>query len=167
MKKKISWFINHFEEVFCVIFMTLMVISLLLQVYFRYIVGKSLPWSEEISRYAFLFLVYFATILSARNKTHIRVTAQFKPLSPRLRKGIMLFSDLIWLIFNCVVIYKGIEVFISMGVNKQISPVLGWNMKYIFLIVPVSFMLMTLRMLQNYYKDYVNAKNEGGNLNAN
>ncbi|MFZ5944741.1 MAG: TRAP transporter small permease [Bacillota bacterium] len=166
MKKSISWFIKNFEEFFCVVFMSTMVISLLLQVYFRYFVGKSLPWSEEISRYAFLFLVYFATILSTKNKTHIRVTAQFKPLPAKIRKLFTWSSDLIWLVFNCVVIYKGLEVFISMGKNKYISPVLGWDIKYIFIIVPLSFFLMTVRILQNYYLDYFKAKKEGGNLNA-
>ena len=166
MKKSISWFINNFEEIFCVIFMSTMVVSLLLQVFFRYVIGKSLPWSEEISRYAFLFLVYSATILSTKNKTHIRVTAQFKPLPPKIRKIFIWLSDLIWIVFNCVVIYKGLEVFISMGKNKYISPVLGWDIKYIFIIVPLSFFLMTLRILQNYYQDYIKVKGEGGNLNA-
>ncbi|MFZ7101186.1 MAG: TRAP transporter small permease [Peptococcaceae bacterium] len=166
MKKKVSWFIKNFEEVFCVIFMLVMIISLLMQVFFRYVIGKSLPWTEEISRYGFVFLVYFATVLSAKNKTHIRVTAQFKPLKAKLRRKVLLLSDCVWLVFNCVVVYKGFEVFVSMGKNKQISPVLGWDMKYIFLIVPIGFLLMTFRILQNYYQEYLESKEKGGTLNA-
>lgn len=167
MKKKIEWFINNSEECFCVIFMTTMVISLFLQVIFRYIVGKSLPWSEEISRYGFVFLVYFAAVLVTKYQGHIRVTAQFKPFKPIVGKIFILISDLIWLAFNGIVTYQAILVYIGMGVNKQISPVLGWNLKYVFLVIPVSFLFMTFRILQNYYKDYIKTKNEGGSLNAN
>lgn len=166
MKRKLKWFIDNFEEVSCVIFMSIMVISLLLQVYFRYVVGKSLPWSESISRFAFLFLVCLATSLSAKKKTHIRVTAQFKLLPPEYRKVFLWLSDTIWIIFNCAVIYLGFKVYIDMGKNLYISPVLGWNLKYIFIIIPISFLLITLRMLENYYQEYIKAKNKGGNPHA-
>ncbi len=164
MKKRVVWLIDHFEELFCAITMSLMVLSLALQIFFRYVVGKSLPWTEEVSRYSFVFLVYFATILSAKNKTHIRVTAQFKPFKENIRKKILLFSDIIWLLFNCAITVIGVGVFISMGENKQISAVLGWDLKYVFIIVPAAFLMMTLRILYNYYQDYAVTRNKGENL---
>lgn len=164
MKRKILWVINHCEEIFCNVSLTLMIVSLLAQIYFRYIVGKSLPWSEEISRIAFLALVFSANSLSAKNKSHIRVTFQLKFLPSKIRKAIELLGDAIWIVFNCAIVYIGYKVFLNMGEYKFISPVLGWDLKYVFIIIPISFALMTLRILQNYYQDYIRTKRqEGGN----
>ncbi|WP_158232503.1 TRAP transporter small permease [Sporosarcina sp. P13] len=142
--------------------------SLLLQIYFRYAVGKSLPWTEELSRFAFLFLVFMVISISVKRHSHIRVTVQFRMFSPRVQSILMVISDLIWFAFNCVVIYTGLKLFMDMGASNrtQISPVLGWNLKYVYAILPIGFLLMNIRMIQNYCLSYLDKKNQRGNVNV-
>ncbi|MDK2822057.1 MAG: hypothetical protein PWP31_2022 [Clostridia bacterium] len=151
LKNKVKWFFNNFEEVFGAIFLTSTIIFLFIQVIFRYVVGKSLPWTEELSRFAFLGLVYIGTSLAAKNRSHIRVTAQFKILPVKLQNFMIMLADLIWVIFNCVVIWQGILLYQSMNQYPLISPVLDWNLKYLFLIIPTCFGLQIFRILQGYY----------------
>jgi len=56
-------------------------------------------------------------------------------------------------VFNIVIIYKSIFLIKSMLQFPYISPTLGWSMAYVYLIFPLSFSLMTIRIIQvNYLK---------------
>ncbi len=134
-----------------------MLISLLLQVYFRYIVGKSLPWTEELSRFAFLFLVFLVIGISVKKRSHIRITVQFNFLPPKAKKIAMIISDTIWFAFNWIVIYQGFKLFLEMGNSdkSQISPVLEWDLRYIYVILPIGFLLMNLRLIENYIVEFM------------
>ncbi|MEJ2134846.1 MAG: TRAP transporter small permease subunit [Desulfofustis sp.] len=43
-----------------------MVISILLQVFFRYVMNAPLYWSEEIARYAFVWLVFIGAAIAPK-----------------------------------------------------------------------------------------------------
>lgn len=132
-------------------FLTCTVLFLFIQVIFRYVVGKSLPWTEELSRYAFLCLVYIGTALAAKTRSHIRVTAQFKILPPKIQNFMIMLADLIWIVFNCVVIWQGILQYQQMSQYPLISPVMLWNLKYLFLVIPICFALQIFRITEGYY----------------
>jgi len=151
LKNKVKWFFNNFEEVMGAFFLTSTVMFLFLQVIFRYVVGKSLPWTEELSRFAFLGLVYIGTALAAKTRSHIRVTAQFKILPEKMQNFMVMLADLIWIVFNCVVIWQGILMYQSMSQFPLISPVLDWDLKYLFLVIPMCFALQIYRILEGYY----------------
>ncbi len=48
--KKLLYFLDHIEEYLLMIMMAAMAIIVFIQVVFR-VIGSSLPWSEEMSRY--------------------------------------------------------------------------------------------------------------------
>lgn len=150
LKRNFKWFFNNFEEIFGAFFLTCTVILLFVQVVFRYVVGKSIPWTEELSRFAFLGLVYIGT-LAAKSKSHIRVTAQFKILPVKVQNFMIMLADTIWIVFNCVVIWQGILLYQQMNQYPLISPVLDWDLKYLFLIIPFCFAMQIFRILQSYY----------------
>ena len=84
---------------------------------------------------------------------HNRMTFQFKKFSKRTQDYIEGFADLIWLIFNLVMIYKSVFLIKSMMRFTYTSPTLGWNMAYVYLIFPTAFTLMSIRIIQvNYLK---------------
>ncbi|MCG8400283.1 MAG: TRAP transporter small permease [Firmicutes bacterium] len=151
MIEKLKWLEKNFEELLCAIFMSTTVGLLFFQVVYRYGFGKSVAWTEELSRFAFLALVYFGTSLAAKHGSHIRVTAQFKILPKLSQKYVILLSDLIWLAFNVVVMIEGFKLFNSMAAYPLVSPVMDFNLRWVFLIIPVSFALQSFRIVQRYY----------------
>ena len=81
------------------------------------------------------------------------MTIQFKLLPKRVADYCMLFSDVIWITFNCVMVDKSLEVIRELGEFKFHSPALHWSMEYVYWIFPISFSLMTIRIIQvNYIK---------------
>jgi len=150
--KRFLSFIDNSEEILAGSFLMFMCILLLLQVILRYIFGKSLAWSEEMSRYAFLWMVYIGTSLAAKYDGHIRVTAQLNLLPIAARRYVLTLGDLVWLAFNFYVIVQGFLLLGSMEQHPMRSATLGWDMRWIFIVLPIGFVAQTIRILQVIYR---------------
>ena len=154
MKERLRWVWDNLEEVFCAFFLVSTVILMTSQVISRFFFGKAIASSEELARIAFLIMVYLATSLACKQGRHVRVTAQFKLLPSHWRKYFIMFSDVIWLFFNAVVVWQGYLLYLSMNQFPLRSAVLGWDLKYAFAVIPFAFLLQSIRILERYYKLY-------------
>jgi len=152
LKKRVVWFYNNFEEVSSAFLLACVIFFLFVQVFFRYAVGKSIPWTEELSRFAFLWMVYLCTSLVAKDGKHIRVTAQFKIFSHKIQSFMVILADIIWMAFNVIVVIEGFKLYQQMSEFPLISAVLGWDIKYVVLIIPVAFLMQIIRTFERYYR---------------
>jgi TRAP-type C4-dicarboxylate transport system permease small subunit len=119
----------------------------------REVFSYTLTWGEELARFSFVWFVFFGAVVAARLSAHNRVTFQFKKFPKKVQNYIEAFADLIWLSFNFVMIYKSIWLIKSMMQFTYISPTLGWSMAYVYMIFPISFTAMSIRIIQvNYLK---------------
>ena len=57
---------DYFEEGMCCIMLSAMILCLAAQVVARMTVGTSIAWTEELSRYTFLWSVYLGAALVAK-----------------------------------------------------------------------------------------------------
>ena len=72
MKKILHWLDENLEEFLLVFFLIAMTLIMGIQIFCRYVLGQSLSWSEEITRYLFIwsgFLIYYLHILMNPHKT--------------------------------------------------------------------------------------------------
>jgi TRAP-type C4-dicarboxylate transport system permease small subunit len=63
-------------------------VIILLAVFFRYVVNRSLFWSDEIVRYLFVWFTLFGAALTLRDRRHIRVEYFVECMPPRLRRAV-------------------------------------------------------------------------------
>jgi len=145
---------DDFERYFCAFLTVLMVFCLGSQVFFRFVLNAALTWSEELSRFAFVWLVYMGAILGAKERIHIRVTAPQLLLPPKYRGLVSVFADLVWVTFNLFFAYQGIIQVRHLLQFTYISPALQWNMAYLYGIVPAGFILMSYRIIEGHVRDY-------------
>ncbi len=59
MKKVLHWLDENLEEFLLVVFLIAMTLIMGIQVLSRYVLGQSLSWSEEITRYLFIWERFF------------------------------------------------------------------------------------------------------------
>ena len=146
-------FLDKIESYICRTLLSIFVCLLFLQVLSREFFNYSFSWIEEISVYMFVWFVYFGASYAARMAAHNRVTFQFKFLPSSKIKYIEAFADLFWLFFNVYFLYLATD-FVFNKMNKfWKSQTLGIEMKYIYMILPIAFALMTFRIIQvNYLK---------------
>lgn len=151
MKTVLVWLDRHFEEALCGVLLVSVMCMLMAQVIVRAVFGYGLTASEELSRFCFLYLVYFAASLVASKGVHIRVTAQMK-FYPKIAQTVtLLLADLLWLVFNITVVYQGTLFILSMAKKPMVSGALLIDMRFVFVAVPVAFALQSVRILQRWY----------------
>ncbi|MFC6671038.1 TRAP transporter small permease [Marinobacterium aestuariivivens] len=145
--------LGNIESYICRTLLAAFVILLFMQIIAREVFEHSFSWSEELSTYMFVWFVFFGASYAARLSAHNRVTFQFKLLPHKVGIALEALSDLIWICFNCYFVYLSYDfVFNRMNLFWK-SQTLGIPMKYIYLVLPIAFSLMTIRILQvNYYK---------------
>lgn len=140
------------EEYICCALLAVIVTLLMTQVLYRYIGGRSIAWSEEVCRFLFLYLVYFAASLATAKNLHIRVTAQIKLLPRSGQILLLLLTDVIWLIFCIIVVKVGTEFIISMSNRPMVSGALMLDMRYVYAAVPLAFTLQAIRLAERWWR---------------
>lgn len=140
--------------------MTIMACTLAINVFCRFVLDSSLTWAEELSGFAFLWMMFFASSLAAKQRSHIRVTALVLLLPKKFRIFVIAAADAIWVVFNGVFVYCGIQVVENAMRYREISPVLGVNMTWMYLVMPTSVALMTVRIVVGYWRQF-RGKEEG------
>jgi TRAP-type C4-dicarboxylate transport system permease small subunit len=143
---------DNAEEIFCVTCMAAMVICLTLQVGIRIIAGSALAWTEELSRYTFLWTVYIAAAFIAKRNAHVRISAQFLPMPLWARFIFRLLADAVWVFF---LVYMARQSWISIETSlefPEVSPTLHIVKAYVEMIIPIGFVLMSWRIVEDYLK---------------
>jgi TRAP-type C4-dicarboxylate transport system permease small subunit len=144
---------DNFESYICQFLLSFFILLLFIQIISREVFSINISWGEELARFSFVWFVFFGASYAARLSAHNRVTFQFKWFSKKTQNYIEAFADAIWILFNIVMIYKSIFLIRSMLQYPYISPTLGWSMAYVYMIFPLSFTAMTIRIIQvNYLK---------------
>jgi len=153
--KLLSKIVNNLESYLCRALLSAFVTLLFAQIISREVFGYSITWSEELSVYMFVWFVFLGSSYAAKLAAHNRVTFQYKWLPHKLKVTCELLSDLAWIGFNCYFIIISYDfVFNRMNLFWK-SQTLGIPMKYIYLILPIAFTLMTIRILQVNYLKFV------------
>lgn len=124
----------------------------ILQVVMRYVFSSSLTWSEEISRYAFVWFVYMSASYAVRYQRHVKFNVlvdqigKFSALAERLLR---LLALLLWVAFLAVVFILSVELVDNQLSLGQVSPANRIPMGYVYLGLPIGLALMTFRVTQH------------------
>jgi TRAP-type C4-dicarboxylate transport system permease small subunit len=139
---------NNIESVICRVLLSGFVILLFVQIVSRELFGHSFSWIEELSVYMFVWFVFFGASYAALKGAHNRVTFQFRWMAPRHVKWVEAFADLFWIFFNVTFVWLSYDfVFNKMNTFWK-SQTLGIQMKWVYLVLPLAFTLMTIRIIQ-------------------
>ncbi|SNT76758.1 TRAP transporter small permease [Paracoccus seriniphilus] len=145
-------FLDRFESHVCRILLACFVTLLFVQIVARQIFGFSITWIEELSIILFVWFAYFGASYAARIAAHNRVGFHLGFMSRPKARIIEAIGDAFWIIFNLVFVWYSVE-FISRLKPFVKVQTLGWEMRHVYLALPIAFALMTLRILQvNYLK---------------
>jgi TRAP-type C4-dicarboxylate transport system permease small subunit len=110
-------FLDSISRIFAKISAVLIVVlagcligSLLISVFFRYVVGQALSWPEEISLILFAWMVLLAGSLGVREEFHVRLTIVVGRLPAMAR---LVLDRAIWFAvigFGVILIYGGFDL---------------------------------------------------------
>ena len=151
-----STFLRHLDKLesyICRILLASFVVLLFVQIVARQIFGMSITWIEELSVFLFVWFAYLGASYATRMAAHNRVAFHLAILPRRQARIVEAIGDLFWLSFNVVFIFVSYD-FVFHKMNKFMkAQTLGVPMKWVYVILPLAFALMSIRIIQvNYLK---------------
>jgi TRAP-type C4-dicarboxylate transport system permease small subunit len=147
LKRAVLNFLDNFESYLCQALLVFFVCIVFMQTILR-ATGHSLQWTEEIARYAFLWFILFGACYATRLAALNRITMHFSKFSPTVRTIMLLFGDALWLVFCLILAWNGYKAVMDLAEFPYFTPALNWNLAKIYLIFPLSFLLMAVRIIQ-------------------
>ena len=92
MKKALQWLDENLEEVLLVIALATMAVIMGIQVIARYIFGASLSWSEELTRYIFIWAGFLSVSYCTKKCISIKIE-QFVSRFPTIIRQLFGYLD--------------------------------------------------------------------------
>lgn len=148
MEKKQSLF-NKIELNISSIFLSVMLVLLSVQVFGRFIFKYSNSWSEELSRYMFVWFVYLTASYAVYRQAHIKIDGTMNLFPKKVRKYIALIGNLIFLIYCIILVYYSAKYTMAINLSEQVSLGLGIRMSYVYASIPICHSLMATRLIVN------------------
>ncbi len=134
----------------CILLFMLMVALIGAQIAMRYLFNDPLVWSEELARFAMIYLAFLAGALAIRHNQHIRVTGLFR-FSRRTARAIATAGTLVTVSGLSVLAWQG--WLITGKTARQTSTALGLTMDYVYIAIPAAAVLMLLGLLLSLLLD--------------
>lgn len=123
----------------------LMTISVLVGVFFRYFLRSPLPWSEELSRYAMIWMGLLGVSLAIVRREHVAVeyvVDRFPPIPAMTIRIVVriLMAYYLWLLLK-------LGYAMAVGATNQVSPAMGLSMYWPLMAVPTSAAFALLQLI--------------------
>ena len=152
--------LDDWAEEFCVsVMLALLVLLLGMEVFSRFLLGKSFSWMEELCRYLFVWSSYIGVAIAVKHKEQLRILMFMDVLKkrfPQLVRILYVVSELTFTVFCALVFYYSLGMLENMIRFKQVSAALEINVMYAYLIIPISMALTIFRTLQGLCRDIRN-----------
>lgn len=138
-------FLDYFLSRISIFLMTVLVLTVLLQVFMRYIAGAPVTFTEELSRFILIWLGLLAASYAYRQRMHLALDLLVQKLQGR-KKTILniIIHSLIALFSVTVLIFGGFQLVYLTYILDQYSAALGISMSIVYLAIPISGITMTL-----------------------
>ncbi len=151
MKKIFKFLDDYFEEVLMNILLWSLVITMTMQIFFRYALGQPLSWSDEVCRYVFIWFTFLGVSYCTLTNNHIRIDI-IETLIPKLKKPFMIIGDIIIFAFLCYMIVPSFNQLMDVKNKEVTSPALLMPMWIVYASLFLALVLTFLRLVQKYYR---------------
>ena len=152
MKKGFKYCWDNLELFLMVIFLDAFLINVFLQILTRLFINQPLSFTEEVSRYLFVWMVFLALPFATRYDKHISMDIFVRWLPVKLQFVLKVLIHVITILVFIWVVYYGIDYLIFCKNVK--TPVLQISKAIVAAIIPLSGVLMIIRTIERFFIDY-------------
>ena len=162
MLKKYSTFLDIVDKIIKILLIlsvAVMVFAMVYQVILRYIFNNANSWSEELTRYIFIYQVMLASAVAVRRNSHLQVDVLIGKMSTKVKSIFTILSTVAGIIF-LIILFKYSLQFVNIGA-RNISSGLNIPMSIPYTALPVGCILMILTSIEVIAKNIVILKDGG------
>jgi len=144
---------DNAERWLLLIFYVLIVVTIGVEVFRRFVLSYFSSWGEEAVRYSFIYLAWIGASSAVKDRAHIRIDVILSFLSRTGQLLIYILGDLIMLGVAVLALYYSAETFrvsLKFGVTTH---GLGVSLAWFLAAVPIGFTLLITRLIQSLKRD--------------
>ena len=149
MKRVFAWVDRGVEVAVAVIFAAMCAVGLL-QVFNRFVLNRSLSWSEEFQIFAHVWIVFLAIPIAYRRGAHLAVESFSGMLPPRARRVFDFLIELLWIWFAVALAWLAWRV--SEVAKLQSSPGLDLPMSWVYYSMVIGGLYLLLVVLRRIFR---------------
>ena len=147
MEEKIRKVVLYVEWTLASVFLSIMMLSVFLQVLAGYVFHWSLPWPEELARYCFIWGSLLGAGIALERRRLQDIDIVFNLLPNVIKPFIAFIINLLALGFLAILTLYGLELLPV--THHQMSSALVIRMSYVYSAVPFAGSLMLISQLFN------------------
>lgn len=121
-----------------------MVTIVSVQIFTRFVFFYSLPWSEELSRYLFAYLILLGACVGVRENNQIAIDIIDNFVKEDKVRVLAIVQYLVQIITVAILFYSSLML-MKVGA-RQISPAMGLKMSHIYMCFPIGFILILIEL---------------------
>ena len=140
------------EEALGGILLAVIFLSATFQVLNRFILHLSAPWTEEVCRYAFIWVALVGIANGVKRGTHLNVNLIDNVLSPKAKVVLDIILDLAFLVLMVYMLRISITYLMKVAKYGTKSVGLGVKMWVVYLILPLFSGLTIIRLIEKYVR---------------
>lgn len=148
--------LDRFEEVLMATFLALATLISFTQVVLRYLFSSSITWAAEATTFLLIWTALIGASYGVRKKIHIGVDTFINLLPDSWYRMALIASSFISLLYTVSLTWLGFLFVRFMMTIGQVSPDLEWPMWAIFIAVPLCNAMMTIRFIQQAFRNFKN-----------
>lgn len=137
--------INFISDFSAGLLTIVLLVIVLLQVFSR-LTGLSSPWTEELTRYVFIWIIFIGVAIGFRNDESPRINFFVKLLPAKFQSVIKYSVFFLTLIFFIFLFVTGFNLLIAQ--LNEITPVLRISLAWVGLSIPVCALLSIFNLIQ-------------------
>lgn len=142
------------ERWLLLIFYSMIVATIAMEVIRRFGLSYSSIWGEEIARYAFIYLAWIGASAAIRERAHIRIDVLLHYVGPRTKAAIYLFGDFATLTLALIALYWSLDPILTSLKFGSVTHGLRISNAWFLAAVPIGFAMMVFRLVQSILRDW-------------
>lgn len=115
------------------------------EVALRYLFSHSMIFTEELSRYLMVWVVFLGSALAIRDGSHIHIKILVNRLGPRMQQNVKLASYALIIAFLIFITVEGLKILPRQ--LQQMCITIDISLFYFYLAIPVGSILMIIFLL--------------------
>ena len=120
----------------------------------RKIFNNSLTWSEELTRYIFIWQIWLGVSIAQRDKQHIKVELLKSLVKNEKAIAVVdILATIVLIAFNVFLIFNGSELVSQMYSRGNVSGAMRLPMWIVYSVLPISACLISLRLIGQVVED--------------
>ncbi|MBI1985877.1 MAG: TRAP transporter small permease [Rhodospirillales bacterium] len=141
------------ERYLLLVFYTLVVAVIGVEVFRRFVLSFSSVWGEEVARFAFIYLTWVGASAGVKNRSHIRIDVIYGWVPERHHVWLYVLADVATMIFAVIALYYSLIPILTSINFDNVTDGLRINRSFFLVAVPLGFTMTIVRVVQNLVRD--------------